>query len=218
MNKIRKMLSENRVTKVVLNSGLRRNISTVIISVFYAGVIVGIIASTLILKPDKIFDAGILAVALVALLVANVGLDLARRDFTTRDRPFVSFGEISGDGRPNTTQLQLHIPIQNTGICPAEDVRITTSSVAADTGKTVSESESRAPKLAPNQHYTLNVDLEIPKVSPAMKDDSKTILQLHVKYKGLNKSYEWKQKYRMQLGTKTVGEAMYNYLEFIPTE
>ncbi len=95
MSRIKRIFSKNRVTAVI--SRLRRDISTLIIAIFWACVIVGILAFTATSKPDKIFEAGILAVALFALLIANVQLDLMRGDFNARVRPFISFGEIKGE-------------------------------------------------------------------------------------------------------------------------
>lgn len=190
---------------------LRRNISTLITAIFWACIIVGILAFTATSKPDKIFEAGIIAVALFALLIASVQLDLMRREFNARVRPFVSFGEIRGEANrqiieSSTDSIELRIPIQNTGIIPADNLRVFTSTLAADTGQLINELESQAPKLAPNNLYNLNVQLSMPKTSS-------TILRLRVKYEGLGKSYDWEQKYRMQVERKTSGV----YLSFIPT-
>ncbi len=86
-----------------------------------------------------------------------------------------------------------------------------TSTLTLDTDQLVTEVESQAPKLAPNNQYALNVQLGVLKTS-----STTTILRVCVKYEELNKSYDWEQKYRMQLETKTSGVGVYNYLSFIP--
>jgi len=182
---------------------LRRDISTLIVAIFFACVIVGILAFTVTSKPEKIFEAGILAVALFALLVSSVQLDLMRRDFNARIRPFVSFDEIKGEAISNTHSINLRIPIQNTGTIPAENLKVFTSTLVSDTGQLISELESQAPGLAPNNQYILNVELST---------GVNTILRLYVKYEGLEKSYDWEQKYRMQVEKKATGA----YLSFIP--
>lgn len=168
-----------------------------------------------------------LVFSMVLLVVTINSLRLVKRDVETRIRPFVSFGEIEGESNTqtietNSTQIELHIPIQNTGTVPAENLQVITSTLAADSGRCISCLESQAPKLAPNNHYILDVELDIPKQSCTVRDDNagdmKTILALEVKYDGIDESYEWGQRYRMKLGKKTVGGAVYNELKFIPIE
>ena len=138
-------------------------------------------------------------------------LDPIQQEIRLRIRPFVSIVDIAANPGPWNG---FSLPLQNTGLLPADELNILVSFIDSKTGKTEHVySQKPLTLLAPSSRQTINV-YDLPQHLEEITRAGNMQVQLLVKYRCFGTDYETQQTYTIEKATR-VATASIDVSEFV---